>query len=69
VSGPAPRRIVLGGALVTVAGLIIAATAPLVGVGATERIRTQQGAGGVLVLVGWAILAYGIHRFGREPDA
>jgi hypothetical protein len=61
-----PRRLVLGGALVTVAGLIVAATAPIVGVGPTGHIRTQQGVGGALVLAGWALLAWGIHRFGRE---
>jgi hypothetical protein len=62
------RRLVLAGALVTATGLAVAATAPIVGIGATERIRTQQGAGGVVVLAGWALLAWGIHRFGRERD-
>jgi len=53
---------------VTATGLAVAATAPIVGVGATERIRTQQGVGGAVVLAGWALLAWGIHRFGRETE-
>jgi hypothetical protein len=60
------RRLILAGACVTVAGLATAGTAPVVGVGAAERVREQQSIGGALVLVGWAILAWGIHGFGRE---
>ncbi len=60
------RRLVLAGALATAAGLAAAGTAPIVGVGAVDRIEWQQTAGGVLVLFGWALLAYGIHRFGRS---
>jgi hypothetical protein len=63
-----PRRIILAGACVAVAGLAIAGTAPIVGVGAADRIREQQSIGGVLVLAGWVALAWGIHRFGRETD-
>ena len=54
------------GALVTVSGLAVAATAPIVGTGVAERIESQQRAGGLLVVAGWALLAFGIHRFGRE---
>jgi hypothetical protein len=61
-----PRRLILAGALVTVIGLAVAATAPVVGVGQPERIQLQQGAGGIIVLVGWFLLALGIHRFGRQ---
>ena len=61
-----PRRLILAGALVTVSGLAVAATAPIAGIGAAARIDAQQGAGGVLVLAGWALLGLGIHRFGRE---
>ena len=62
----APRRLVLAGAMVTVAGLAVAATAPVVGVGPAARVEVQQGAGGLVVLAGWVLLALGIHRFGRE---
>ena len=61
-----PRRLILAGALVTVSGLAVAATAPIVGTGVAERIESQQRAGGLLVVAGWALLAFGIHRFGRE---
>jgi hypothetical protein len=54
------------GATVTLLGCAIAATAPVVGTGDGERIHAQQGAGGFVVLVGWALLGWGIHRFGRE---
>jgi hypothetical protein len=63
-----PRRIVLGGALVTTMGLALAATAP-------DRVSDESGltglqskAGGLLVLVGWAALAWGTHRFGRAVE-
>ena len=61
-----PRRLILAGALVTVIGLAVAATAPIVGVGSPDRIQLQQGAGGVIVLAGWVLLALGIHKFGRQ---
>jgi hypothetical protein len=61
-----PRRLILAGALVTASGLAVAATAPIVGTALAEPIETQQAAGGLLVVVGWALLAVGIHRFGRE---
>ena len=61
-----PRRLILAGALVTVAGLGVAATAPIVGTRPADRIESQQRAGGVLMLVGWALLGLGIHKFGRQ---
>ena len=61
-----PRRLILAGALTTAAGLAAAGTAPIVGVGAADRIECQQTTGGVLILLGWTLLAYGIHRFGRS---
>jgi len=61
-----PRRIVLAGALVTASGLAVAATAPIVGSAAVDRIEAQQTAGGILIVAGWALLAFGIHSFGRE---
>jgi hypothetical protein len=61
-----PRLLILAGALVTVSGLAVAATAPILGAGPAGRVETQQGAGGFLVLAGWALFGLGIHRFGRE---
>jgi hypothetical protein len=61
-----PQRLILAGALVTASGLAVAATAPVVGRGLPERIEAQQSAGGLLVVAGWALLALGIHRFGRQ---
>ena len=63
---PAPRRLLLAGALVTASGLAVAATAPVVGTAPLDHIQPQQEAGGAVVLAGWALLAWGIHRFGRE---
>jgi hypothetical protein len=60
------RRLLLGGALATAVGLAIAATSPVVGAGDLGRIHAQQSAGGALVVAGWALLAWGVHRFGRE---
>jgi len=60
------RRLLLAGAVVTACGIAIAATAPVIGTAASGRIESQQAAGGVVVLVGWAALAWGIHRYGRE---
>jgi hypothetical protein len=65
LGGLRPRRLLLAGALATAAGLAVAGTAPIVGTTAVERVQTQQAAGGVLVLAGWALLVVGIHRFGR----
>jgi hypothetical protein len=61
-----PRSLLALGALLTVLGLAVAATSPVVGAEGSERTPTQQLAGGAVVLVGWALLAWGIHRFGRE---
>ncbi len=60
------RRVLLAGALLTITGLAIAATSPIVGTGELERIHTQQTAGGALVVAGWALIAWGVHRIGRE---
>lgn len=61
-----PRRLVTLGAVATVTGLAIAATAPLA---AAEQIGQQQTIGGVILLAGWAGLAWAIHRVGREREA
>jgi hypothetical protein len=60
------RRLIGAGAAATVLGLAIAGTAPVIGTGADAPARTQQTAGGATVLLGWGLLAWGIHRFGRE---
>jgi hypothetical protein len=60
------RRLIGAGAFATVLGLAIAGTAPILGTGPDARIRTQQTTGGITVLLGWALLGWGIHRFGRE---
>jgi hypothetical protein len=59
------RRWIAVGAGLTVVGLAVAAIAPVVGTAALGRIRLQQDAGGTMVVVGWVLLAVGIHRFGR----
>jgi hypothetical protein len=60
-------RALLGlGASLTVVGLAIAATSPVLGTAGSSRTGAQQLAGGIVVLLGWALLAWGIHRFGRE---
>jgi hypothetical protein len=63
--GSVPARLILAGALTTSLGLAVAATAPMFGTAALDRIQRQQTAGGVVVLLGWVTLAWGIHRFGR----
>jgi hypothetical protein len=62
--GPARRWLALG-AVVTAAGLAVAGTAPIVGTAPIDRIHSQQAAGGAVTVLGWALLAWGIHRFGR----
>jgi hypothetical protein len=60
------KRFILLGAVLTAVGLALAGTAPVVGTASLERVQAQQGWGGVILLVGWVLLAIGIHRFGRE---
>ncbi|MDP9033810.1 MAG: hypothetical protein M3O50_03320 [Myxococcota bacterium] len=63
------RRLIAVGALLTQVGLAIAATSPVLGTGGSGRTATQQLTGGLVVLAGWALLASGIHRFGRaDPE-
>jgi hypothetical protein len=65
-NGSRSKRLIVIGALVTVVGLAVAATSPIAGTAGSERTGAQQISGGVIVLAGWAVLAWGIHRFGRE---
>jgi uncharacterized membrane protein YidH (DUF202 family) len=67
VSGGA-RRLLAFGVILTAIGVAIAATAPVLGTEGSARTRSQQTAGGVVVLVGWAVLAWAIHRFGRTRE-
>jgi hypothetical protein len=60
------RRWIAVGAVLTAAGLVVAGTAPAVGTAPAATISRQQDLGGLGVLAGWAALAWGIHRFGRE---
>jgi hypothetical protein len=54
------------GAVATVAGIAVAATAPVLGTAAAARVELQQTVGGVVVLAGWVALGWGIHRLGRQ---
>jgi hypothetical protein len=60
--------LLVAGAVLTVVGLAIAATAPIVGTAGAGRTHDQQIAGGLVVLLGWLALGWGIHRFGRLSD-
>ncbi len=61
-----PRRVLALGSLVTVLGLAMAATAPVGGTARFDGADGGQLGGGTLVLVGWAMLAWSVHRIGRE---
>jgi hypothetical protein len=39
-----------------------------VGTDGGSRTHTQQLVGGVVVVMGWALLAWGIHAFGRARE-
>jgi hypothetical protein len=63
-----PRQLVAAGAVVTVLGIAIAGTAPVLGTEGSSRTLAQQTVGGVVVVLGWALLAWAIHAFGRAKD-
>ncbi len=51
-----PLRMIVGGALASIVGIVIAASG-------------SGSVGGAIVLAGWLALVWGIHRFGREGRA
>jgi hypothetical protein len=55
------------GAALTVLGIAVAGTAPIAGTATAGWVKYQPPVGGVMVVVGWVVLAWGIHRFGRHP--
>ena len=59
------RRMLGAGTIATALGIAVTATAPVLGTPGAERTRPQELIGGVIVLLGWALLAWGIHRYGR----
>ncbi len=63
-----PRRLLAVGGILTILGIAIAGTAPILGTGPAEQTYVQQTFGGVILLVGWAVLGWGIHRFGRSSE-
>jgi hypothetical protein len=63
-----PRRLLGIGATVTALGVALLATAPVLGTPGAGRTRPEELLGGIIVVVGWAVLAWGIHRFGRAED-
>lgn len=63
-----PRRLLAAGAVATALGIALAGAAPIVGTDGASRTHMQQIVGGVVVVLGWALLAWGIHGFGRAPD-
>ncbi len=63
-----PRRQLAAGALATALGIAIAGAAPVVGTDGASRTHGQQLVGGVVVVLGWALLAWGIHAFGRARE-
>ena len=63
-----PRTWLGAGAFLTALGIAIAGSAPVLGTDGSGRTQTQQTVGGVVVVLGWALLGFGIHRFGRADQ-
>jgi hypothetical protein len=61
-----PRRTLAAGAALTVVGLVAAATAPPHNPPPSGAGLSQTAVGGAIVLIGWMVLAWGIHRLGRD---
>jgi hypothetical protein len=60
-----PRYLLFAGAVLTALGLAVAMTSPHGGDPGLAHAKAQQVIGGVVLLLGWATLAWGIHRYGR----
>jgi hypothetical protein len=60
-----PRHLLFVGTVLTALGLAVAMTSPHAGAAGYAHSKSQQILGGIVVLFGWATLAWGIHRFGR----
>ncbi len=56
------------GAVFTAIGLAIAGTSQGGPTADSSRASVEQLVGGLIVLTGWALLAWGIHRLGRESS-
>ena len=65
----APRRALGVGAMLSALGIAVASTAPVLGTPGSDRTRPQEAIAGFVVVVGWALLAWGIHQFGRGSTA
>jgi hypothetical protein len=63
------RTLLAAGAILTAVGLATVALLPIARVDDSDRVLFWQRIGGVLVFAGWAALAWGIHRFGRDGPA
>ena len=63
-----PRGQLAAGALATALGIAIAGASPVLGTNGSSRTHGQQIIGGVVVVLGWALLAWGIHSFGRARE-
>jgi hypothetical protein len=63
-----PRRVLGAGVVVTAIGLAVTGTAPVTGTPGSTRTPVQQDVGGGVVVLGWALLAWGVHAFGRQRD-
>ena len=60
-----PRAWLAAGIVATALGVALAATAPVLGTSGSERTRPQEFVGGLFLVAGWTLLAWGIHRYGR----
>jgi len=63
-----PRRLLGAGAVLTAVGLAVAGTAPVAGTDGSSHTPAQQLVGGILVVVGWVLLGWGVHAFGRQRE-